>query len=175
MANYALDTPQAVEAGLTINDLVLVLRRRRNVGLIILGACFLLALLYCITATKRYTATSVVQVQKEGSSPIDLTDLGGPASGLGGDPAGSNVNLETQSQILQSDTLALNVIRELNLENTPDFKSKWNPISAFIAIFFPAGKPDPQGASLEDSRRAGHGRFTSSRRTFRSRCSLEPA
>jgi capsular exopolysaccharide synthesis family protein len=151
MANYALDTPQAVEAGLTINDLVRVLRRRRNVGLIILGACFLITLLYCVTATKRYAAVSVIQVQKEGSSPIDLSDLGGPATGIGGDLAASNMNLETQSQILQSDTLALNVIRDLNLEATPDFKSHWNPISAVLGLFFPAPKPDPQGASLEDS------------------------
>jgi polysaccharide biosynthesis transport protein len=152
MANYALDTPQPVEAGLTVNDLVRVLRRRRNVGLIILGACFFITLLYCITATKRYSAVAVVQVQKEGSSPIDLTDLGGP-SALGGDAAGAGINLETQSQILQSDTLALNVIRDLNLENTPDFQSHWNPISAVIGLFSPSGKPDPQGTSLEDSPR----------------------
>ena len=151
MANYALETPQAVEAGLTVNDLVRVLRRRRNVGLIILGTCFLLALLYCLTATKRYAAVALVQVQKEGSSPIDLTDLGAPAAGLGADAAATSLNLETQTQILQSDTLALNVIRDLNLEATPDFKPGWNPISAFIGLFTPAGKPDPQGASLEDS------------------------
>jgi len=151
MANYALDTPQAVEAGLTVNDLVRVLRRRRNVGLIILGACFLLALLYCITATKRYAAVALVQVQKEGATPIDLTDLGAPAAGLGADAAATSINLETQTQILQSDTLALAVIRDLNLEATPDFKSHWNPISAVIGLFTPAGKPDPQGASLEDS------------------------
>jgi capsular exopolysaccharide synthesis family protein len=153
MANYALDTPQTVEAGLTVNDLVRVLRRRRSVGLIILGTCFSLTLLYCIVATKRYTAVAVVQVQKEGSTPIDLSDLGAPAVGLGGDVAASTLNLETQSQILQSDTLALNVIRDLNLEATPDFKSHWNPIGAVLGLFAPAGKPDPQGVPLEDSPR----------------------
>ena len=151
MANYALDTPQTAEAGLTVNDLLRVLRRRRNVGLIILGTFFLVTLLYCIAATRRYTAVALVQVQKEGSSPIDLTDLGAPAAALGGDMAASNVNLETQSQILQSDSLALSVIRDLNLENTSDFRSHWNPIGAVLGLFSPSPKPDPQGASLEDS------------------------
>lgn len=151
MANYALEAPQPVEAGLTVNDLFRVLRRRRNVGLIILGAFVLLTLLYCIVATKRYTATSVVQVQNEGASPIDLTDLGAPAGGAAGDPASSNANLETQAQILQSDTLALNVIRDLKLENTRDFQTHWNPIGAVMGLFSSGSKPEPQGASLEDS------------------------
>jgi len=150
MANYALDTPQTVEAGLTVNDLLRVLRRRLKVGSIILGGCVLLMLLYCITATKRYTGTGVVEV-KEGASPIDLTDLGAPAAGLGADVGAANVNMETQSQILQSDTLALNVIRDLDLEKTADFQSHWNPIGAVLGLFAPKGTPDPPGRSLEDS------------------------
>ena len=68
MANYALEAPTpAVEPGLTVNDLMKVLRRRRNVGLAILGTCVLLTLLYCMIATRKYTASGTVEVAKEGS------------------------------------------------------------------------------------------------------------
>ena len=153
MANYALDTPRPVEAGLTVGDLMKVLRRRRNVGLIILAACVLLTLLYCLTATRRYTAVGLVQVQKEGSTGIDVSDLTGPGAG-GPNPAdalASTVNLETQSNILQSDTLALHVIEDLNLENTYDFQPHFSLIGAVMGLLTPSVAPEKSGLSLEDS------------------------
>ena len=154
MANYALDTPQPVEAGLTVNDLVQVVRRRRMVGLIILGVCVLLTLIYCIIAPRKYTSTGIVQVQKEGSTGIDVSNLSGAAGGGGGDatdPPSGTVNLETQSSILQSDTLALKVIKDLNLESKADFQPHFNPIGAVKSLFTPKAEPDPPGTSLEDS------------------------
>jgi capsular exopolysaccharide synthesis family protein len=150
MANYVLDTPHPVEAGLTVNDLFKVLRRRRNVGLIILGACVLLTLLYCLTATRRYTATGIVQVQKEGSTGIDVSDITGGGAAAD-DPMGATVNLETQAQILQSDTLALNVIRQLNLEKTYDFQPHFSIIGSVLGLFASKGVPEQPGLSLEDS------------------------
>ncbi len=39
------------------------------------------------------------------------------------DAVDSNITLQTQAQILQSDSLALQVIQELNLEKSPDFRT----------------------------------------------------
>jgi len=148
MANYVLDTPPPVEAGLTVNDLVQVLKRRRKVGLIILGTCVLVTLIYCFTATRKYTSQGVVEVQKEGSTGIDVSDLTGPAAageGGGADATSGTINLETQSSILQSDTLALLVIRDLNLENTPDFQPHFSLIGSVKSLFTPTRNPDPPG------------------------------
>lgn len=148
MANYALDTPQPVEAGFTVSDLWKVLYRRRMVGLAILGGFLILALAYSLVATKKYTSSGLIQVQREGSTAIDVTDFGG-AKAIG-DPLAATINQETQASILQSDTLALKVIKDLNLEKTPDFEAHWNPIGAFFSLFS-SDPPDPAGATLDNS------------------------
>lgn len=154
MNSYLLDAPQPVaEPGLTVTDLGKVLRRRRTVALVILGAVVLLTVLYCAFATRRYVATGVVQLQKEGSTGIDLAALGGPGGTAAGDDAlDASINLQTQAQILQSDTLALRVIKDLNLENTRDFQPHFNPIAWVAGLFSPSDGPaDPAGVSLDDA------------------------
>jgi len=173
MANYVLDTPAPVEAGLTVNDLVQVLRRRRMVGLTILGTCVLLTLLYCITSTRKYTSQGTVEVQKEGSTGIQTTDLTGPTGGGGGvDAPAGPINLETQASILQSDSLALIVIRDLNLENTYDFQPHFSLLGSVVGgikgLFTRKGPPEPPG-SLEDS----PGRRASALGVFRGNLSVK--
>ena len=63
----------------------------------------------------------------------------------------SNVTLQTQAQILQSDSLALQVIKELNLEKSPDFRPHFNPIGWVMGLFAPAGIPDPVNVPLEEA------------------------
>ena len=46
----------------------------------------------------------------------------------------SNIKLQTQAQILQSDSLALQVVKELNLEDSPDFRSHFNPIGWVMGL-----------------------------------------
>ncbi len=74
------------------------------------------------------------------------------------DAVESNVTLQTQAQILQSDSLALQVVRELNLEKSPDFRSRFSPIGWVLGLFAPAGVPDPVNVPLEEApaRRAGY-------------------
>ena len=151
MATYALDTPQPVEAGLTVNDLANIFRRRQTEGLLILGVCVLAGLIYCVATPRRFTSQGTVEVQKEGTTGIDVSDLGGPGGGADkGDAPAGTVNLETQSTILQSDTLALSVVRDLNLENTPDFQPHFSLIGSLKGLFTPKPNPDPPGP-LESS------------------------
>jgi uncharacterized protein involved in exopolysaccharide biosynthesis len=51
---------------------------------------------------------------------------------------------------LQSDSLALLVIRDLNLENTPDFQPHFSLMGAVKGLFTPKPIPDPPGP-LENS------------------------
>ena len=59
--------------------------------------------------------------------------------------------IQTQAQILQSDSLALRVIEDLHLEQTEDYRQKWSPVGWLFGLFGPRGAADPKGASLENS------------------------
>ena len=67
------------------------------------------------------------------------------------DAVDSNVTLQTQAQILQSDSLALQVVRELNLEGTPTFAPTSTQSAGSLAWFTPSGMPDPQNVPLEQA------------------------
>ncbi len=121
--------------------------------MVILGAtglCLLAAVAYCATATRLYKATGQVQVQKDSADGLGLDNPNG-AAGNASDALDANMTLQTQAQVLQSDSLALQVIKEANLEENKDFKPKWNPISWAMGLVAPAGVKDPANASLDDS------------------------
>ncbi|MFT4111482.1 GumC family protein [Silvibacterium sp.] len=154
MTNYLLEAPpSSVEAGLTVNDVWKVFRRRRRVFYLVLGSVVLLTTIYCIFATRRYVATGIVQLQKDDATGLNAADLEGGAGGdaAGGDALQTTINLETQSQILQSDTLAIKAIEDLNLEHQRDFEPHFNPIGWVMGLFASKGIADPVGASLENS------------------------
>jgi succinoglycan biosynthesis transport protein ExoP len=68
-----------------------------------------------------------------------------------GDALNANLDLQTESEILQSDALALKVIDDLHLDQTRDFQPKWSPVGWILGLFTPPGLPDIPGVSLEDS------------------------
>jgi polysaccharide biosynthesis transport protein len=163
MNNYLLEAPQPMESSLTVSDLWKVFRRRRRVAYAILAGVVLLTAIYCIVATRRYVATGVVQLQKDNTAGLNMADLqGGAGAGDGGDALAANINLETQAEILQSDTLAIRVISDLNLEQTRDFQPHFNPIGWVMSFFDSKGTPDPANASFENS----PGRRTHALRVF---------
>jgi capsular exopolysaccharide synthesis family protein len=153
MNQYLLETPRPAAPELSVTELSKVFRRRRRVACTILASVVLLAAIYCLFATRRYVATGIIQLQKENATGLNANDLQGPGGGAAEaeDALTANINLETQSQILQSDTLALRVIKDLDLEHTPDFKPHFNPIGWVMGLFSPSGPADPVGASLENS------------------------
>ena len=61
------------------------------------------------------------------------------------------MDLQTESEVLQSDTLALRVIEDLHLEHTEDFKGHFNPVGWVLGLLSPRGVSDAPSASLEDS------------------------
>jgi capsular exopolysaccharide synthesis family protein len=136
---------------LTIRGLLAVLRRRRSVILATAGVCFLLAVLLCIFMTRQYRATTTIQVQKSNSDNLGLNTITneGPAAPV--DAMDESLTLQTQANILESDSLALSVVKKLNLEQNYDFKPHFNPISWAMGLISPSGLTDPSHASLDDS------------------------
>jgi succinoglycan biosynthesis transport protein ExoP len=153
MNSYLLEAPPSVEAGLTVNDIWKVVRRRSRVGFAILGTVVLLAAIYCAVTTRRYEASGIVQLQKESAAGLNMTDIGAGsgAAAAADDALAANINLETQAGILTSDTLALRVINDLDLEHSRDFQPHFNPIGAVLGLFASKDQPDPPGLALEDS------------------------
>jgi len=152
---------------LTISDLWGVCSRQRAVILATVGLCLLSAIAYCATTTRLYKATSQVQVQKDSADGLGLANSN-VASDT--DALDANITLQTQAQVLQSDSLALQVIKQLNLEQNSDFKPKWSPIGFALGLIAPSGVKDPSNAALDDS----PGRRTRLVKMFTSRLQVKP-
>jgi polysaccharide biosynthesis transport protein len=132
----------------TLREIVAMLIRRRAIIYMSLAFFFLLAIAALIVSTQRYKSVGEIELQKDSTGSLGLqTDTGDAPS----DALEVNMIIQTQAQILQSDSLALRVIEDLHLEQTEDFRQKWSPIGWVLGLFSQAGPPDAKGASLEDS------------------------
>lgn len=141
---------------LTLNDLWDLCVRRKAVIFTFLAAAVAIGLLICIFSERRYQATGQLQVQKESMDGLGLSSMIGDASGAT-DALDSNITIQTEATILQSDTLALTVIKDLNLESTPDFQSHFRILGWIRGMLSPSGPSDPANASLDNSpRRRSH-------------------
>jgi capsular exopolysaccharide synthesis family protein len=140
-----------IEKEQSLRDLVRIYRRRKSVVYGITATIVVLVALYCLVCTRRYEATGLVQVQKQGMDAMGLEDLMSGASGDDSNPLSANIEIQTQANILQSDTLALRTIEELKLEKTDDFRGHWNPVSWVVEKVSPKGVGDPPGVTLEDA------------------------
>src|ERR1700744_6741515 len=143
------EATQSLENELTIQALLAILRRRRALIIKTTAVCFVLAALFCIFTSRRYSATAEIQVQKSSADGLGLESLMSSAGGDATDALDANITLQTQANILQSDTLALKVIEDLDLEHTKDFKVRFNPIGWALGLLTPPGPKDPAKVALE--------------------------
>jgi polysaccharide biosynthesis transport protein len=135
----------------TLRDLLRTFHRRKHVIVLTASVVFLLSVCACVLTTRRYTARSVIQLQKSSSDSLGLDSLMGAAAGGASDSLSVNIDLQTQADILQSEALALKVIKDLNLEQNQDFKPHFSPAGWALGLLSPRGPQDPTHASLEDS------------------------
>ncbi len=103
------------------------------------------------TSTRLYLGSAEIQVQKEAADALSMNTMMGPQNAP--DAVDSNITLQTQAQILQSDTLALQVVKELNLEKSPDFQPHFSPIGWVRGLF--AASWHTGSAERAAGRRAG--------------------
>jgi capsular exopolysaccharide synthesis family protein len=108
-----------------------------------------MALAVCISTTREYTATAELQVQKEQGSQLGLDD-NSSGEGSTSDALQDNISLQTQANILQSDSLALKVIHDLDLTSKPDFQPHFSLTGWALGLIAPKGPSDAQlGPSTE--------------------------
>lgn len=108
------------EDDVSFAELWRILRKRRW----IVAACIVgfsaLALFASLLMTPKYEASSTIEVNKENSDMLGIDDMGSMMSG-GSDSLDYNVTLQTQTNVLQSDSLALQVVQQLGLEKREEF------------------------------------------------------
>lgn len=119
--NTIVDATPLPATDLSIGDLRPLFMRRRRIFFVTLGSVVLLTILYCCIAARRYAASGSIEVQNQSADGMELSDVFG-GQVVSTDAMTTAIDLETQANILKSDTLALRVIHELDLENRPDFQ-----------------------------------------------------
>ena len=116
---------------LTLREVGTMLARRRFIIYVSLSAFVLLAILALSVSTRRYRSMGEIEVQKESTSALGIqTDSTDTPS----DALEVNMIIQTQAQILQSDSLALRVIEDLHLEQTEDYRPKWSPVGWLFGL-----------------------------------------
>src|SRR5271163_3003990 len=141
-----------MERPLTLGDLRHIFRRRRRVVVSCVAVCVSIAVLACILCTRRYQAIGEIQVQKDSADALGLDNMMGGAEGAS-DALDANITLQTQANLLQSDTLALDVIEDLGLERTADFGPQRGALGWALRVLSPGDPSDAREASLERSPR----------------------
>jgi succinoglycan biosynthesis transport protein ExoP len=93
-----------------------ILRARRKLALIILFATLIPALALSLLLPKSYTATASIVVDSSKPDPLAAVLYAG----------GANPSLmATQADIIQSDRVALKVVRNLKLNENPQIREQW--------------------------------------------------
>ncbi|HTZ59988.1 MAG TPA: polysaccharide biosynthesis tyrosine autokinase [Acidobacteriaceae bacterium] len=146
--SHVVITASSSAPELTLREIGIMLARRRGIILISVAVCFVLAIVALALSTRRYKSVGEIELQKDATASLGMqTDNADVPS----DALEVNMLIQTQARILQSDSLALQVIQDLHLEETPDYRRKWDPVGWVLGLFTPKGKPDPSNASLENS------------------------
>jgi polysaccharide biosynthesis transport protein len=110
---------QPAEAEISFLEIWRVLRRRRKFIVASVAVLFAVALLATVIATPKYRSTSTIEFNLENADAVNLQDEHGLPTET--DAMIYHVTQETQVRALQSDTLALQVAKELNLQGRKEF------------------------------------------------------
>ncbi|MBV8631918.1 MAG: polysaccharide biosynthesis tyrosine autokinase [Silvibacterium sp.] len=106
----------------TLLDLAGIFRRRRAFLFWSIAVMLVLASAYCVLATRRFSAAGVIEVQKESPAMFGLENsVTGNSQSEDADSLDYSLTIETDARILQSASLALEVIKDLKLETTADY------------------------------------------------------
>lgn len=135
---------------LTLPDLWKIVRRRRAVVATVLLAVLAVAVTYCVFSTRKYQAVGEVNVQRETADALNLGALMGTGPTDASDLMDASRVLQTQVNILESQTLALEVVKQLHIEDSEDFKPRFDPVGKVLGFISPRGIPDPADGTFDE-------------------------
>ena len=101
---------------ISISEICMVVRRRKRIICSCIILTLLLAGLYCTFSPRRYEAMARLAIDHDNANALGINSS--DPLNLFGDPM---ITQETQVRIMQSDTVAWDVIRQLRLDKNPEF------------------------------------------------------
>ena len=141
---------------LTLANLFAVVRRRAIPMAITAGVVVVTGVLFTISLTPRYTATSTVLFDDQSQNTLDMNQLLG-------EQAGPPISIENQIAIITSSTFAGKIVDKLKLESDPEFGAGLLGggfgLMKSIKQIFGAAPPADDSALKEKQRIATVGRF----------------
>ena len=132
LAATAGELNRSGQPDLSFRDFWRILRRRRRTVVFSIVICLLLALVGSLAMTPKYESVSVVEVNKENSDILGLDAL---QAGVG-DSLDYTITLETQANVLRSDSLAFQVSEQLGLEK----RMEPSLVTAWLGDWFDGGR-----------------------------------
>lgn len=84
-------------------------------------ACLLLAGSYLLVKAPLFEAGAQIEVRPAGSNSLGLDEMAAKVLG----PADANTQLQSAVQVLESNTIALEVMQQLQMAQRPDFAGRW--------------------------------------------------
>ena len=113
-------TGQKFQTSDALHGLIRVISKRRKWIIASIAVCELLALAVILFMKPTYESTATIELNKQGSE-MDLGLGDELSSTLGGGNEALLTDLQTETAILEGDSLALAVIEQLNLASKPPF------------------------------------------------------
>jgi polysaccharide biosynthesis transport protein len=134
---FPTPAPEPPEQQLSFNQIWLIVRKRQWFLFTAICACFALAVIFTLLSTTKYQSTSIIEFNKEHSDALELSD----ERTSGADSLDYVVAQQTQVNALKSDDLALQVVKQLDLESRPEFRVKPSWTDRFHSSKNEAGLP----------------------------------
>lgn len=125
-----------------LRDIVSVLRRQIKLIAVTLVVILAVAFVYLTRATPLYTATALVKIDPQETNLLDPTQVSGTNSSV------ESTRIETEVEILKSDSLAIQTIQLLDLQSTPEFGPSLSITEKFKAAFGFELSAAPSGSDL---------------------------
>ena len=132
---------QPIEPAISFGELWRILSKRKWIIWTSAFVIFAAALGYTLAVTPRYRTTSIVEFNRSNTDSLELDERSGMPGGA--NAMDYNVTQRTQVNALMSDTLALQVIRDLGLESRKEFSRSYSLTDHFRSI------PDESKLPLE--------------------------
>ena len=125
-----------------LREYLRVLIKRRWTVLSTVAIIFGVVTIATLRKTPIYDAAGTIAINKPDPTFLNLKDPGG-----GGEDYYDPADLDTEARILRSDLLALQVIKQLNLDKRPEFGGSGEASTASLALTTDALQPDSEKTS----------------------------
>jgi succinoglycan biosynthesis transport protein ExoP len=136
-----IESPTQESASLeqTISAAIALIGRQYPVMIFVMCLCIGLAGVYLLTAQKRYTGTAVLLIDSRKMQGLQTQ------APTGGDSPIDSAMVDSQVEVLKSETIATSVINQLHLLDSPEFTSNegglLTSVSNLFSWMFPESRP----------------------------------